>query len=532
LPVDGWNNHTGQNGNKVELMTKYWIKSTLLPILVLTSFSLFAQTRRSDRPNVIYIYADDLGYGDLSSYGATKIRTPNVDRLASEGLKFTNAHSTSGTCTPSRYALMTGQYPWRKKGTGILPGDAALIIPTENITLATVFKNAGYKTAAVGKWHLGLGDTGQKINWNLPIEKGVNAVGFDYSFVFPATSDRVPTIFIENDLVVGLEPSDPIEVDYHKKVGNDPTGKDNPELLKLKASAGHGHNNTIVNGIGRIGYMTGGNKARWVDEEVAHVFVDKAEAFIEQHQKEPFFLYFSLNDIHVPRMPSTAFKGKSGLGLRGDAILQLDWTVGRILKKLEALGIDKNTMVIFTSDNGPVLDDGYEDGAVTQLNGHKQLGLLRGGKYSAFEGGTRVPFIVRWPAVVKANKVSDALVCQIDLIGSFSALFRQDLKPDDAPDSQNTWNAFTGKTTTGREVLVQQGATFALAKGNWKYIEPSNNAKVQPLTRIESGTDPLPQLYDLKNDIGERNNLAQSRPEMANALAALLQKIRTDGRSR
>jgi arylsulfatase A len=513
-------------------MTNYRIKSTLLLVLVLASLSLFAQKGRTDRPNVIYIYADDLGYGDLSSYGATKIHTPNVDRLASEGLRFTNAHSTAGTCTPSRYALMTGQYPWRKKGTGILPGDAALIIPIENETLPTVFKKAGYKTAAVGKWHLGLGEMGQKINWNVPIKKGVNAVGFDYSFVFPATSDRVPTIFIENDHVVGLEASDPIEVNYNQKVGNEPTGKENPELLKLNASPNHGHNNTIVNGIGRIGFMSGGKKARWTDEEIAHVFVDKAEAFIGQHQKEPFFLYFSLNDIHVPRMPSTQFKGKSGLGLRGDAILQLDWTVGRILKKLEALGIDKNTMVIFTSDNGPVLDDGYEDGAVTQLNGHNQLGPLRGGKYSAFEGGTRVPFLVRWPAVVKPNKVSDALVCQIDLIGSFSALFRQNLRTDDAPDSQNTWDAFIGKSPMGREVLVQQGATFALAKGNWKYIEPSNNVKVQPLTGIESGTDPLPQLYDLKNDIGEQNNLASSRPDLVKELAALLQKIRTDGRSR
>jgi arylsulfatase A len=503
-----------------------------LPLVLIGSFSLYAQKQKSDRPNVIYIYADDLGYGDLSSYGATKINTPNVDRLANEGLKFTNAHSTSGTCTPSRFALMTGQYPWRKKGTGILPGDAPLIIPTENATLPSVFKKAGYKTGAVGKWHLGLGTPDQKINWNEPINKGVKAVGFDYSFVFPATSDRVPTIFLENDRVVGLEASDPIEVNYQEKIGNDPTGKDNPELLKLKSSANHGHNNTIVNGIGRIGYMSGGRKARWVDEEIAHVFVDKAEAFIEGNRNESFFLYFSLNDIHVPRMPSTQFKGKSGLGLRGDAILQLDWTVGRILSKLKALGIDQNTMVIFTSDNGPVLDDGYEDGAVTQRNGHNQLGPLRGGKYSAFEGGTRVPFLVRWPARITPSAVSDALVCQIDLIGSFAGLFRQNLAHSDAPDSQNTWDAFTGKSKKGREALVQQGAAFSLAKGNWKYIEPSNNPKLQQLTNIESGTDPLPQLYDLKNDIGEKNNLAANHPDLVKELATMLQKIRDDGRSR
>jgi len=511
---------------------KHLIKKILLLACCWISIPLSAQNQKKDRPNVIYIYADDLGYGDLSSYGATKISTPNVDRLAKEGLRFTNAHSTSGTCTPSRYALMTGQYPWRKKGTGVLPGDAALIIPTERATLPSVFQKAGYKTAAIGKWHLGLGDGNQKINWNQPIKKGVEAVGFDYSFIFPATSDRVPTIFIENDKVVGLEESDPIEVDYKQKVGNEPTGKENPELLKLLSSPDHGHNNTIVNGIGRIGFMSGGKQTRWADEEVAHVFVDKAESFIENNQKNPFFLYFSLNDIHVPRMPSTEFKGKSGLGLRGDAILQLDWTVGRILKKLEALGIEKNTLVIFTSDNGPVLDDGYADGAVTQLNGHKQLGPLRGGKYSAFEGGTRVPFLIRWPGTVKPGTTSDALVCQIDLLATFANLFKQPLASEDAPDSQDLFHAFTGKSSNGREVLIQQGAAFSVARGNWKYIEPAKGVKVEKLTNIESGVDDLPQLYNLKSDIGETNNVAKDHPEIVKDLSEILKKIRDNGRSR
>ena len=511
---------------------KHLIKKALLIACCWISIPLSAQNQKKDRPNVIYIYADDLGYGDLSSYGATKISTPNVDRLAKEGLRFTNAHSTSGTCTPSRYALMTGQYPWRKKGTGVLPGDAALIIPTERATLPSVFQKAGYKTAAIGKWHLGLGDGNQKINWNQPIKKGVEAVGFDYSFIFPATSDRVPTIFIENDKVVGLEESDPIEVDYKQKVGTEPTGKENPELLKLLSSPDHGHNNTIVNGIGRIGFMSGGKQTRWADEEVAHVFVDKAESFIENNQKNPFFLYFSLNDIHVPRMPSTEFKGKSGLGLRGDAILQLDWTVGRILKKLEALGIEKNTLIIFTSDNGPVLDDGYADGAVTQLNGHRQLGPLRGGKYSAFEGGTRVPFLIRWPGTVKSGTTSDALVCQIDLIATFANLFKQSLETEDAPDSQDLFHAFTGKSSKGREVLIQQGAAFSVDKGNWKYIEPAKGVKVEKLTNIESGVDDLPQLYNLKSDIGETNNVAKDHPEIVKDLSEILKKIRDNGRSR
>lgn len=514
------------------MMRKYQIVKVLILNLFLFSLPSSAQESEKSRPNVIYIYADDLGYGDLSAYGATKISTPSVDRLAKEGLRFTNAHTTSGTCTPSRYALMTGQYPWRVKGTGILPGDANLIIPTEHATLPSVFRKAGYKTGAVGKWHLGLGEQGQKINWNAPITKGPDAVGFDYSFIFPATSDRVPTVFIENENIVGLQASDPIEVDYKQKTGTEPTGLENPELLKLKASPNHGHNNTIVNGIGRIGYMSGGKQARWTDEEVAHVFVDRAENFIEEHRKEPFFLYFSLNDIHVPRMPSTEFKGKSGLGLRGDAILQLDWTVGRILKKLEVLGLDKNTLVIFTSDNGPVLDDGYDDGAVTQLNGHNQLGVLRGGKGSAFEGGTRVPFLVRWPGQVKPNSVSNALVCQIDLIASFTGFFGQQLQEKDAVDSQDLFNTFLGKSSIERQILVQQGGAFSLVKGDWKYIEPSQGQKVAALTNVETGNDTEVQLYDLKNDIGEKNNLAVSHPEIVKELSGLLAKIRQDGRSR
>ena len=297
-------------------------------------------------PNIIFIYADDLGYGDLGCYGATKIKTPNLDQLAKQGIRFTNAHATSATCTPSRYALMTGQYPWRKSGTGILPGDAALIIPTNKTSLPKLFQQAGYKTAIVGKWHLGLGNEVAK-NWNAEIKPGPNEIGFDYSFIFPATADRVPTVFLENHFVVGLDTADPIEVDYKNRIGNDPTGKDHPELLKMKSSPRHGHDQTIVNGIGRIGYMSGGQKARWTDEEMPLTFLAKAKEFIEINKSKSFFLYYALTEPHVPRMPSTMFKGKSGLGYRGDAILQIDWTVGEIMKQLRYLGISKNTMIIF-----------------------------------------------------------------------------------------------------------------------------------------------------------------------------------------
>ena len=235
----------------------------------------------------------------------------------------------------------------------------------------------------------------------------------------------MPCVFVENRRVVGLDPKDPIQVSYQKPIGDEPTGKDHPELLKMHPS--HGHDQTIVNGISRIGYMTGGKAARWVDEEIADTITGKAVAFIEKHKEEPFFLYFATHDIHVPRVPHPRFAGKSGLGPRGDAILQFDWSVGEILKTLDRLGLAQSTLVIFSSDNGPVVDDGYKDQAVELLDGHKPGGPLRGGKYSAFDAGTRVPLVVRWPGQVQPG-VSEALACQIDLPASMAALTGQKLE--------------------------------------------------------------------------------------------------------
>ena len=309
-------------------------------------------------------------------------------------------------------------------------------------------------------------------------------------------------------------------------IGNDPTGITNPELLKMKSSPNHGHNNTIVNGIGRIGYMSGGNKARWTDEEMPLTFLAKAKAFIEEKKNEPFFLYYALTEPHVPRMPSTMFKGKSNLGYRGDAILQLDWTVGEISKELKYLGIENNTLIIFTSDNGPVLDDGYMDEAVTKLNGHTPSGVLRGGKYSIFEGGTRVPFVVSWPKQIKPG-VSDALICQMDLLSSFSNMLKTKLPTEQSIDSEDVLNALLGKSTKARKVLVEQGMqSFAIIKENWKYIETNKGPAINKLTNTELGNSVLQQLYDLKNDISEKNNLAEKNPQQTIELVKLLQKIK------
>ena len=492
-------------------------------------FNAFAQKHRAknddpQRPNVIYIMADDLGYGDLSCYGATKIHTPNLDKLAASGIRFTNGHCTSATCTPSRYALMTGKYPWRKKGTGILPGDAALIIPSDKTTLPNIFKKAGYTTGIVGKWHLGLGNAVEK-DWNGEVKPGPNDVGLDSSFIFPATADRVPTVFLENHKVVALEANDSIAVSYTHKIGNDPTGKEHPELLKLKSSPGQGHDGTIVNGIGRIGFMSGGKMARWVDEEVSSTFLAKAEGFIEENRHKPFFLYFAMTEPHVPRMPATRFKGKSGLGLRGDVILQLDWTVGEIMKQLKYLNLDKNTIVIFSSDNGPVLDDGYQDEAVAKLNGHAPAGPMRGGKYSALEGGTRVPFIISWPGKI-GSKVSGALVSQMDLLASFAAFLKQTVPVGDATDSENLIGAFLGRSNKGRSVYVEQGGTLAVIKDGWKFIPPNNGAAYDKLVAIETGNSAEPQLYNLNEDIGEKHNLAAQYPKKIKELESLLMSVK------
>jgi len=481
----------------------------------------------ANRPNVVVIYADDLGYGDVSCYGATKISTPNIDRLAREGLRFTNAHSSAATCTPSRYSMLTGEYAWRKKGTGILPGDARLIITPGRTTLPSVMKRAGYATGVVGKWHLGLGDT--NLDWNSDITPGPLDVGFDYCFVIPATGDRVPCVYVENRRVVGLDPADPIQVSYGKPIGNEPTGKGHPELLKMHPS--HGHDQTIINGISRIGYMSGGKAARWVDEDMADVLTSRAAAFIEKNKDGPFFLYFATHDIHVPRVPHPRFAGRSGLGPRGDVILQFDWCTGEILRTLERLSLTKNTLLIFTSDNGPVVDDGYKDEAVEKLDGHKPAGPLRGGKYSAFDGGTRVPFVVRWPGNVKSG-ASAALVSQIDFLASFAELTEQKLAFEDAPDSIDVLDALLGKSRTGRDHLVEQADVLSLIKGAWKYIEPGKGAKFDAATGIELGRDIVPQLYDLRLDLGEKHNVAQEHPDLVNELAAYLEKVKNAGRTR
>lgn len=475
-------------------------------------------------PNVVILYADDLGIGDVSCYGATEISTPNIDRITAGGIRFDNAYSASATCTPSRYALLTGEYPWRMKDTEVLAGDDPLIIRPGRTTLASMFRTAGYRTGVVGKWHLGLGE-GQ-VDWNHKIVPGPNEIGFDESFILPATGDRVPSVYVENGRVVGLDPSDPLVVSYQENFPGEPTGQNNPELLKMMWS--HGHNDSIVNGISRMGYMKGGESARWVDEDLADVLTQRAIKFIRHNQDRPFFLYFASHDPHVPRVPHPRFAGKSGMGPRGDVILQLDWCIGQILDALDACGVSGQTIVIFSSDNGPILDDGYIDQAAELVGDHVPAGVFRGAKYSAFEAGARVPFILRYPGYTSCSQ-SDALVSQVDLAASFSAMLNVPIDDAAFPDSENVLPALLGRSEKGRQMLVTHSKTLALVTADgWKFIAP----RLEPLPawvinkKIEFGCSSLPQLYHLETDPGETKDLAASCPERVDFLASKLCAIK------
>lgn len=479
-----------------------------------------AQKTASRKPNIIFIYVDDLGYGDLSCYGATKVKTPQTDKLAAGGIRFTDGHCSASTCTPSRFAILTGSYAFRNNAA-ILPGDAPLIINPKQQTLPGMLKQVGYATAAIGKWHLGLG-TGHP-NWNDSISPGPNEIGFDYSFIIPATPDRVPTVFVEDHHVVKLDMQDPVEVNYDRPIGTDPVGLQHPEMLKMRADSQH--SGTIVNGVSRIGYMKGGHSAYWKDEDFAEVLTAKALHFMEMNKAKPFFLYFALPNIHVPRLPNAKFVGVTAMGPRGDDVAEMDWITGQVTQQLRKLKLTENTMMIFTSDNGPVIDDGYADKAETLLGEHQPAGPYKGGKYSAYEGGTRVPLIISWPGKVKPG-VSEALVSQVDFYRSLAALTGSKVGPSPAPDSRNLLPVLLGQTQQGRGQMVEEAFTMCYRQGNWKYIAPATKTPPNWLAnkKVPTGLQASPQLYNLKTDPGEQHNLAAAMPAKTRELADALKK--------
>jgi arylsulfatase A len=487
--------------------------------LLLIALAFHTSPVAAEKPNVIVIMADDLGYGDASCYGATALKTPNIDRLAAGGIRFTSGYCSASTCTPTRFSLLTGTYAFRKKGTGIAPPNGKLTIDPETTTLPDLAKKAGYHTAVIGKWHLGLGAKNGP-DWNGEIKPGPLEIGFDHAFLLPTTHDRVPQVYVENHRVVGLDPKDPLWV------GDEIPGKDHPTGIThrntLKMDWSHGHNGTIHNGISRIGFYTGGKAARFRDEDLADKWIEKSNAWIEAHQDKPFFLFFAAHDIHVPRMPHERFQGKSGLGFRGDSILQFDWCVGELMKTLERLKIAENTLVILCSDNGPVLDDGYKDGAVEKLGDHKPSGPLRGGKYSVYEGGTRTPFIASWKGKIQPG-VSDEVVCTIDIAASFAALTETPLPEGEFLDSFDLSDVLLGKPDAkGREHLIQQdngSGKFGYRAGSWKLV--SSGGKNQKF-----------ELFDLAKDPSEKSDVIKGNSEVAEKMKERLEKYIADGRSR
>ena len=505
--------------------------AVMTPVIVAGLVSV-AQTKSAtadrSRPNVVIILADDLGYGDMEPYGATRVKTPNVNRLASQGTKFTNCHAAASTSTPSRYSLLTGEYAWRRPDTEVAPGDAGMIIRPEQYTMADMFKNAGYRTAAFGTWHLGLGDKTGEQDWNAPLAAHLGDIGFDHHYIMAATADRVPCVFIEDGKIADYDPSSPVYVSYKQNFPGEPTGRDNPELLtNLRHS--HGHDMSIVNGIGRIGYMKGGGRALWKDENIADSITKHAVDYIHENaaKPEPFFIYFCTNDIHVPRFPHERFRGKNPMGLRGDAIAQFDWSVGEILDALKEEGIEDNTLIILSSDNGPILDDGYDDKAVELAGAHSPTGPYRGNKYSAFEGGTMVPAIVSWPGHTPAAKENNTLMSHIDWMASLGSLIGATLPKGSAPDSHDRIGNLLGVDLEPAPWIIEQSATLSVRTPEWKYIEPNDG---KPMItwgpKIETGYSSAPQLYDVRTSPGETENVAAENPEVVYDLQTILRHVR------
>lgn len=489
----------------------------------------------AEKPNVIVIMADDLGYGDISSYGADSFQTPWIDQLAAEGQRFTSGYCSASTCTPTRYSMLTGTYAFRVPNTGIAPPNGPATIKPGVETLPSLLRKAGYRTAVIGKWHLGLGGPNGP-DWNGELKPGPREIGFDYNFLLPTTNDRVPQVYVENHRVLNLDPKDPLWVGEKKPSDDHPTGITHRDTLKMDWT--HGHNSTIHNGISRIGFYTGGHAARFRDEDLADEWVKQSVKWIEANKDGPFFLFFASHDLHVPRIPHERFQGATKLGYRADSIVQLDWCVGELMKTLDRLKIADNTLIVFCSDNGPVMDDGYADLALENLGDHRAAGPYTGGKYSVYEGGTRTPFITRWTGRIKPG-VSDEVVCTIDLAASLASFTGVEMPEDACLDSMDVMGALLGeKGAKGRDHLVQQdngkGGNYGLRVGDWKLQRhDSKRARNVVVERLLENT-PVPQyqLFDLSKDPQEKNDLFEKRPAVAKRLVAQLTEIIESGRSR
>ena len=494
--------------------------------LLLSSLVITVSSVAAERPNIIVIMADDLGYGDVGCYGAKAIKTPNIDQLAAEGLRFTSGYCSASTCTPTRFSFLTGTYAFREKGTGIAAPSAPAIIKPGTDTIASLLQKGGYQTAVIGKWHLGLGDP--EPDWNGALKPGPLEIGFNHCFLLPTTNDRVPQVYVQDHRVLNLDPKDPLWVGDKAPSDDHPTGISHRDTLKMDWS--HGHNGTIHNGISRIGFYTGGMAARFRDEDLADKWVEQSNQWIEKHKDGPFFLFFASHDIHVPRMPHERFQGATELGFRGDCVVEFDWCVGEVMKTLDRLKLAENTLVVVCSDNGPVLDDGYQDGAVEKIGTHQPAGPYSGGKYSVLEGGTRTPFITRWKGRIQPG-VSEQVVCTVDLPASLAALTGVALPEQACRDSFNVLPALLGESgAKGRDHLLQQdngSGNFGLRMGDWKLVSRKAKGKSQATVtkKKRQENEALTALYFLPDDPAEENDVSAKNPDKLKELTAKLEAL-------
>lgn len=477
------------------------------------------------KPNVILINIDDLGYGDLSCYGATKVKTPNMDRLAKEGKKFTDFHSASAVCSPSRYAMLTGQYPARKNMWRPIFMRTPLVVDTAQMTIGRLMKNAGYETAVIGKWHLGFGNK-FPIDWNKELKPGPLEVGFNYYFGVPVLNSHPPFVYVENHKVVGLDPADPMV--YGKRAETQLY----PEKFDIDSIGG-----------GKAAH------ALFKDDMIGTTLKDKAVSWIKQNKNKPFFLYFAPTNIHHPFTPAPQFIGASQAGLYGDFIHELDWMIGELLNTLDKEGLINNTLVIFTSDNGGMFNQGGQEAFKL---GHRSNGDLLGFKFDAWEGGHRVPLLIRWPGKIPPGSTSDAMFCNIDMLSTFAALTSQSLKDGQGPDSYNALPAILGTSNAPvRDYLVIspfKKTHLAIRQGDWMYIPAQNSGgfpgtqigehelggaaahmlTMQVNSDIEAGKvkgEAAPaQLYNLKSDPFQRTNIYNQNMQKAQGMDALLKK--------
>jgi arylsulfatase A-like enzyme len=503
------------------------VRTLLLALLSTVSCAqmLGAQGRA---PNIVLINADDLGYGDLGCYGATLLRTPNIDRLAKEGRRFTDAHAASSVCSPSRYGLLTGRYPLRKNLWGPIPMQGKLVIDPWRETLASVLHDAGYATACIGKWHLGFGDR-EPVNWNAGLAPGPIELGFDTYFGVPTVNSGPPFVYVEGQRVVGLDPDDPLV--YGKRS----VTKRYPEKGGYRAIGG-----------GEAAHR------RYVDEEVGSTLAEHAVAWLgKQDGKRPFFLYLATTNIHHPFTPAPKFVGTSQCGRYGDFVHELDWIVGRVLDTLDEMGAADETLVLFTSDNGGML---HVTGQESWRKGHRMNGDLLGFKFGAWEGGHRVPFLARWPGRIPAGSTSDGLLSHCDLLATFARLAGRRLRFQNEIDSVDQLQALTGPEGASNRVTMVVSPNspqhLSLRKGDWVYIPARGAGGFQgrkvgdhlfsdeyalPFTgransdvahgRVRAEA-PAAQLYHLGRDPRQTTNLIEQEPDVAAQLAALLGSYR------